>query len=98
MDSGSGKPNIINMNVKIVHISVWEVVKLHFQSFIYGIYLIVKRFVKWAWNPKNFFVLQQRDKPPQCLVDNSLGEHSYVKLKVSCFIECMEKIVNIVDA
>ena len=73
------------MNVKIVHISVWEMVELHFLSFIYGFYLIVKRFVKWAWNPKKFFVLQQRDKPPQCLVDNSLGVHSYIKLKVSLF-------------
>ncbi|XP_051171276.1 epoxide hydrolase 3-like [Leptopilina boulardi] len=69
------------MNVKVVHVSLLEIVKLHFLSFTYGLYLIVKRLLQWAWNPKNFFLLQRRDKPPQCLVDNSLGEHLYVKLK-----------------
>ncbi|XP_076175604.1 epoxide hydrolase 4 isoform X2 [Ptiloglossa arizonensis] len=68
-------------NDKIVHISTWEIVKLHFFSFIYGLYLIVKRFFKWAWDPKTFFMMQQRDKPPPCLVDNNLGTHSYVKIK-----------------
>ncbi|XP_035720214.1 epoxide hydrolase 4-like isoform X3 [Vespa mandarinia] len=43
--------------------------------------MIVKRLLKWAWNPKKFFVLEQRDKPPPCLVDNNLGTHSYVKIK-----------------
>ncbi|XP_015609723.1 epoxide hydrolase 4 [Cephus cinctus] len=66
---------------KIVSVSVWEMVKLHFLSFVYGLYLIVKRFIKWAWDPKQFFVLQQRDNPPLCLVDNNLGKHSYMKLK-----------------
>lgn len=70
-------------NDKIVHISTWEIVKLHFFSFIYGLYLIVKRFFKWAWDPKTFFMMQQRDKPPPCLVDNNLGTHSYVKIKVN---------------
>lgn len=77
------KNKLQEMNIKIVHISMWEMAKLHFLSFTYGLYLIMKRFLQWAWNPNKFFVLQQRDKPPQCLVDNSLGEHSYVKLKVS---------------
>lgn len=66
---------------KIVYVSTWEIVKLHSLSFICGMYLIVKRFVKWAWDPKNFFVMQERDKPPPCLVDNNLGTHSYVKIK-----------------
>ncbi|XP_046427970.1 epoxide hydrolase 4 [Neodiprion pinetum] len=68
-------------DLKIVNISVWETTKLHFLTFVYGVYLIVKRFIKWAWNPNQFFVLQERDNPPLCLVDNSLGKHSYVKLK-----------------
>ncbi|XP_076619273.1 epoxide hydrolase 4 isoform X1 [Colletes latitarsis] len=68
-------------NDKIVHISTWEIVKLHFFSFAYGLYLIVKRFLKWAWDPTRFFMMQQRDKPPPCLVDNNLGTHSYVKIK-----------------
>ncbi|XP_046746618.1 epoxide hydrolase 4-like [Diprion similis] len=68
-------------DLKIVNISVWETTKLHFLTFVFGVYLIAKRFIKWAWNPNQFFVLQERDNPPLCLVDNSLGKHSYVKLK-----------------
>ncbi|XP_068971314.1 epoxide hydrolase 4-like isoform X1 [Bombus flavifrons] len=68
-------------NDKIVYLSVLEIVKLHFLSFVYGLYLIVKRFPKWVWDPKKFFMMQQRDKPPPCLVDNNLGTHSYVKIK-----------------
>ncbi|XP_017879345.2 epoxide hydrolase 4-like isoform X1 [Ceratina calcarata] len=66
---------------KIVRVSISEIVKLHVLSFAYGFYLIVKRFSKWLWNPKKFFMMQQRDKPPPCLVDNNLGAHSYVKIK-----------------
>nr|XP_033334139.1 epoxide hydrolase 4-like [Megalopta genalis] len=68
-------------NDKIVQISTWEITKLHFLSFVYGLYLIVRRFLKWAWDPKKFFMMQQRDKPPPCLVDNNLGTHSYIKIK-----------------
>ena len=70
------------MNAKIVHVSLSERVKLHFLSFGYGLYLILKRFINWAWNPNEFFILQQRDKPPSCLVDNTFGNHSFIKLKV----------------
>lgn len=66
---------------KIVRASTRETIELHFLSFTYGIYLIIKRFFKWVWDPKKFFMLQQRDQPPLCLVDNSLGTHSYVKIK-----------------
>ncbi|XP_066591187.1 epoxide hydrolase 4-like [Prorops nasuta] len=69
------------MAEKIIHASTCEIVKLHFLSFIYGLYLIIKRGFKWAWDPKKFFVLHERDKPPLCLVDNNLGTHSYVKIK-----------------
>ncbi|XP_076761310.1 epoxide hydrolase 4 isoform X2 [Xylocopa sonorina] len=41
----------------------------------------MRRFFKWIWDPKKFFMMQQRDKPPPCLVDNNLGIHSYVKIK-----------------
>ncbi|XP_044006912.1 epoxide hydrolase 4-like [Aphidius gifuensis] len=69
------------MDVKIVRVSFCEITKLHILSFIYGIYMITMRFFKWAWDPKKFFGMRYRDKPPICLVDNSLGKHSYVKLK-----------------
>ncbi|KAK0174103.1 hypothetical protein PV328_007216 [Microctonus aethiopoides] len=68
-------------NVKIVRVSFWDKTKLHFLCFICGLCLIIKRIVKWAWDPRKFFGMKQRDKPPPCLVDNSLGRHSYVKLK-----------------
>ena len=68
--------------MKIVHVSFCERVKLYFLAVACGWYLIVRRMVKWAWDPKHFFLLQQRDKPPPCLVDNTFGKHSYIKLKV----------------
>lgn len=67
---------------RIVHVSVWERVNLYFLALVYGCYLILRRLIIWAWNPNKFFLLQQRDKPPPCLVDNTFGKHSYVKLKV----------------
>lgn len=82
------------MDPKIVRVSYWEIAKLHFLSFVFGLYLIIKRLVKWAWDPKNFFILRQRDNPPPCLVDNSLGKHSYVKIKVGLLM--MEKKLKIV--
>ncbi|KAG7206973.1 hypothetical protein KM043_000864 [Ampulex compressa] len=66
---------------RIVHVTRWEITKLHFLSFVFGSYLILKRFLKWAWDPKKFFVMRERDRPPACLVDNNLGTHSYVKIK-----------------
>ncbi|CAK9819106.1 Epoxide hydrolase 4 [Anthophora plagiata] len=66
---------------KIVHVSTLEIIQLHFLSFVYGWYLIVQRFLKWVWDPKKFFMMKQRDKPPPCLVDNNLGTHSYVKIR-----------------
>jgi hypothetical protein len=73
---------MVTVNDRIVHASASETLRLHFLSFAYGLYLIVKRLLKWAWDPKKFFMLQQRDQPPPCLIDNSLGTHSYVKIKV----------------
>lgn len=68
---------------RIVRASTRETIKLHVLAFAYGLYLIARRFLRWMWDPKNFFMLRQRDQPPPCLVDNSLGTHSYVKIKVS---------------
>lgn len=70
-------------DLRIVKISSWEIIKLHFFTFIFGVWIICKMSAKWIWDPKSFFILQQRDNPPACLVDSSLGQHKYVKLKVS---------------
>ncbi|XP_058806103.1 epoxide hydrolase 4-like [Phymastichus coffea] len=67
--------------MKIERVSICERIQLYFLAFAYGWYLIARRLVRWAWNPKQFFLLQPRDKPPPCLVDNTFGKHSYIKLK-----------------
>lgn len=74
----------------IVSISPWDSLKIHFLSFACGFWVILKRLAQWAWNPNGFFSLQRREAPPPCLVDSSLGRHSYMKLKVNSgiFITC----------
>lgn len=70
-------------NYCIVSISIWDTLKIHFLSCVYGLWLLAKRFIKHLWNrgkgtlPTPSF----RDNPPLCLVDSSLGQHKYVKLK-----------------
>ncbi|PSN36565.1 hypothetical protein C0J52_09140 [Blattella germanica] len=64
----------------IVYISFWDSVKLHLFAFICGLWIIFKRFAQWAFTP-DFFKIQKRDNPPPCLVDSTLGHHSYMKLK-----------------
>jgi hypothetical protein len=67
----------------IVSISPWDSLKIHVLSFTCGFWVILKRLAQWAWNPNGFFSLKSREAPPPCLVDSSLGRHSYVKLKVN---------------
>jgi hypothetical protein len=67
----------------IVYISRWDSLKIHMFSFLCGFWVITKRFIRWVWKPNDFFQLQKRDAPPPCLVDSTLGRHSYMKLKVS---------------
>nr|CAD7455454.1 unnamed protein product [Timema tahoe] len=64
----------------IVYISSWESLKIHLFSFIFGLWVILKRVVRWGWKSKDFFEQQKRDTPPPCLIDSSLGRHSHVKL------------------
>ncbi|CAH0559222.1 unnamed protein product [Brassicogethes aeneus] len=65
----------------IVSVSYWDNIRIHFLSLFFGGWVFFKRFVKWIWDPNGFFKLQLRDKPPDCLVDSTLGQHKYVKLK-----------------
>ncbi|XP_071450784.1 epoxide hydrolase 4-like [Hetaerina americana] len=64
----------------IEFVSVWNYIKIYSLSILFGILVICDRLSRWALKPKSFFSLQRRDKPPHFLVDNSLGQHSYVKL------------------
>jgi hypothetical protein len=70
-------------DLRIVTVSLWEIIKIHSLTFVFGVWIMCKMSAKWVWDPKSFFTLQQRDTPPACLVDSSLGQHKYVKLKVS---------------
>ena len=79
---------------KIVRVSTRETIELHILAFAYGLCLVVRRFLKWIWDPKKFFMLRQRDQPPPCLVDNSLATHSYVKIKVSNAQWCLDGTIN----
>ncbi|XP_017785721.1 PREDICTED: epoxide hydrolase 4-like [Nicrophorus vespilloides] len=65
----------------IESISWIDALQIHTVAVIFGLWIVVKRFAKWLWNPNAFFSLEMRDNPPNCLVDSSLGQHKYVKLK-----------------
>ncbi|GLV31968.1 hypothetical protein CBL_07728 [Carabus blaptoides fortunei] len=65
----------------IARVSVCDSFRIHLLSFVIGVWVVFKRFARWAWDPNTFFSLRVRDNPPACLVDSTLGRHSYVKLK-----------------
>ncbi|KAG5900552.1 hypothetical protein JTB14_022859 [Gonioctena quinquepunctata] len=65
----------------IQSISVWDTIRIHFLSFVFGVWVVLKRLAKWIWYPKKINSLHLRDNPPSCLLDTSLGQHKYVKLK-----------------
>nr|CAI5825693.1 unnamed protein product [Callosobruchus analis] len=62
-------------------ISVFEKYRIYLLSVVFGVWVVLKRFLKWIWNPKALNSMQLRDNPPACLVDSSFGQHKYVKLK-----------------
>ncbi|CAG9826289.1 unnamed protein product [Diabrotica balteata] len=65
----------------IQSISVVDSIRIHVLSIIFGVWVICKRLLKWIWDPKRLNSHQLRDSPPSCLLDSSLGQHKYVKLK-----------------
>lgn len=68
-------------NACIVSIPIWDKCRIHVLSYLFGMWMLFKNFAKWIWDPKGFFRLNLRDNPPQCLLDSSLGQHKYIKLK-----------------
>lgn len=67
----------------IISISLLDYLKIHYLSFLWGLWSLLKRFIKNIFfHSKGCDLLCDRGKPPACLVDTSLGQHSYVKLKV----------------
>ncbi|XP_060524172.1 epoxide hydrolase 4-like [Cylas formicarius] len=79
--------------VCIQTISLWEQTRIHLSCVMFGLWVVFKRLVKWLCNPtskRNFTV---RDSPPSCLIDSSLGQHKYIKIKGVKFhyVECGNK-------
>lgn len=72
---------IFNYYIKSIFLGLWVLLKW----LIYFLWKSVnqKRGVK-SENSRNYRISESdiHDKPPPCLVDNSYGRHSYVKLKV----------------
>ncbi|KAJ8939457.1 hypothetical protein NQ318_023083 [Aromia moschata] len=65
----------------IESVSTWDTCRIHLMSFVFGVWMLCKRAVGWVWNPNGYKSLQLHDNPPSCLMDSSLGQHKYVKLK-----------------
>lgn len=78
--SNSNNNNNVNNNTHgIVSISYQDFLKIHVLSFLWGLWCLLKKVMRSAWYNKD--IQLKRDSPPSCLVDSSLGRHSYVKLK-----------------
>uniref|UniRef100_R4G7V6 Putative soluble epoxide hydrolase n=1 Tax=Rhodnius prolixus TaxID=13249 RepID=R4G7V6_RHOPR len=70
-------------NLDIVKIPILEVITLKLYSLFWGSLFLIKHLVKnlWISNSK-----ENSGNPPDCLIDNSLGHHSYIKLKIVGFL------------
>lgn len=64
---------------KIVTISFLEFLKIHIFSFIWGLWSVVKQIFWRLYCQKK--AKDERESAPTCLVDNTFGQHLYVKLK-----------------
>lgn len=66
----------------ITTISIWDSLGIRLLSFILAFWVSLKLCTMWIFNANNYFRIENRDNPPGCLVDTSIGQHKYVKLKV----------------
>ena len=67
----------------IVPISTCERIKIYIFSMVCAFWLFAKRILGKVWRSKSKHGhFEKRGSPPFCLLDTSLGQHSYVKLKV----------------
>lgn len=67
-------------------ISFWQSFRIYALSCVFGAWVLFWRMLRCLWDPNGYCRLQTRDNPPACLVDTTLGQHKYVKLKVGFFI------------
>lgn len=66
----------------VCNIPYVESVKIIFLAILWGTLILVKTAVSKVLRVSQF-EWDERENPPSCLTDASLGQHSYVKLKVS---------------
>lgn len=68
------------LNYEIVRISFLEFLKIHIFSFLWGLWSVTKH-IFW----RLYYGLKdrkdERENAPTCLLDNTFGQHLYVKLK-----------------
>ncbi|XP_050306161.1 epoxide hydrolase 4-like [Anthonomus grandis grandis] len=62
-------------------ISVYGIIRIHILSFVFGIWVLCKKLLKWIWDPQACGIRTLRDTPPSLLVDSSIGQHKHLKLK-----------------
>lgn len=86
-----------NMYRSLDTIPKWSIFCFHLRSILIGLWILVKWSFQFFWSilsqssrrsstnaaSASDFYGCLHDKPPPCLVDNSIGLQSYVKLKVS---------------
>lgn len=80
--------------MRVQSLSYIDIIRIHFSSCVYGIWVVFKNVAKLFWLRKKSKSLHLRDNPPSCLVDSSIGQHKYVKLKVS-YLRKNYSILNI---
>lgn len=75
------------------------IVGFYIKSVLVGFFVVLKWIIAFLWsyvyNNKKYSNNDKddsnvHDKPPTCLMDNSIGRHSYVKLKVRHFFHSIK--------
>ncbi|XP_054271212.1 epoxide hydrolase 4-like [Macrosteles quadrilineatus] len=77
----------------IVSISYFDFLKIHCLSFLWGLWILLKEFLrKVLRKSKDSEQTDQRRKPPECL-SGDFGQHLYVKLQYTKlhYVECGSK-------
>uniref|UniRef100_A0AAU6QEK5 Epoxide hydrolase n=1 Tax=Kerria lacca TaxID=473130 RepID=A0AAU6QEK5_9HEMI len=72
--------SVIQYNENLAIISRYEAIKIFYLSLLRGIWILCKQLVLMVLRSSKF-ECNNIDNPPSCLVDNTLGQHSYMKIK-----------------
>lgn len=72
----------VNYGENIVVIPHFDSLKIFCFSFVWGVWIIVKRFTLKLLKSSSI-EWTDIDNPPSCLFDVKLGQHLYIKIRVS---------------